>query len=193
MAVEILNAGIQPVDVTWRASAASRSGGALTSDGTGLTLALYDQSQSKWWDPESGVAGAWVVGRVEIDMTEDAGLSGLYSVELDMTVLVPTGERDLLAIITSGDSQDAISLVSFRHNLRSHPIEDEAAPHPLAKLSQVLNLLAASLNNNSITDDNDKRFKILQSDGETVAAQFDLTDAAGNASTREPFARTRVT
>lgn len=193
MSVEILTAGVQPVDQTWRALVVSRDGtNGLISDSVGLTLALYKQTAGTWWDPAAlaGVGG-WVADRTEINMQEDA-LGGLYYVDLDMTVLIPSGEQDLFAIVTSGDSNDASALVSFRHTLRSHPIVDEVAPNPITKLSEVLNLLAATLNNGSATDDSDKRFKVFQSDGETVAVQFDLTDAAGNASTMEPFVRTRV-
>lgn len=184
--VEILSTGEQPVDRTLRLVAASKDADGLASDSVGLTAAVRDPVAGKWWNGDGLV---WQDARHEHDMTED--VPGLYSLALATTSMVPSGELDVVVVVSSTDSPDAVALLPLRHGLRSLPLSDEVAPAPLTKLSHLLNLLGAYYGGSQEVSDVLKRLVVYQSDGETPAAEWDLRDAAGNPSAMERFRQVR--
>ena len=112
--VEILSTGEQPVDRTLRLVAASKDADGLASDSVGLTAAVRDPVAGKWWNGDGLV---WQDARHEHDMAED--VPGLYSLALATTSMVPSGELDVVVVVSSTDSPDAVALLPLRHGLRS--------------------------------------------------------------------------
>lgn len=190
MALELLNGDIQPLDRTWRVVVASKDGtGTLASDSIGVTVSLRDLATSKWWNPDPGV---WQLVQVNIDLAEDADVSGVYSVVVDAEAASGGAEKDALVVMNAADSDSAVALVALRHSLVSQAIPEVTLTAAPTTFGEALAVLAASLGGNAIVDDAENQLVLYQADGVTEIMRFGLKDAAGNPTSMEPFSRTVV-
>ena len=186
---QISAGGDQALDRTWRARVTYVSAaGALTAAAGDVTMAVYDPLAvaNKWWNATTGL---WQAGREENVMEVDA-LVGLYTLDVDPELLSPTNaEGDFVVLVNAADAAEFCADVSFRHSLRSLPVTEVSLSGAPATLSELIALLAAYFGGDAVVDDEAKQLVIYQSDGVTPCASFNLTDAAGNPSTMEPFQR----
>lgn len=181
--------GEQLLDRTWSAMVTYVSAaGALVAAVGDVTLAIYDPTAAvnKWWNADTGL---WVLARVDNVMVADA-LTGLYTLAVDPELLIPTNvELDVLCLVNAADAAESCEVARFRHSLRSQPVVETTLAGPPTTLAELVALLAAYFGGDAVVDDEAKQLIIYQSDGVTPCATFDLTDAAGNPSTMEPFQR----
>lgn len=181
--------GDQALDRTWRATVLYVSAaGALAAAAGDVTMAVYDSTAAvnKWWNATTGL---WVLARVDNVMDVDA-LTGLYTLAVDPELISPARlELDVLCLVNAADAVESHEVVRFRHSLRSLPVTEVSLSGAPATLSELIALLAAYFGGDAVVDDEAKQLVIYQSDGVTPCASFNLTDAAGNPSTMEPFQR----
>lgn len=104
----------------------------------------------------------------------DAGVAGTGQTYFGLRVVKPAS---MASIVTSGDPVYATT---------------EITQTDLTTVGGVLRLLATAAFGNQIIDDSTKTLKLYNSTGTDVVLEFDLQDAAGLASVREPFRRIRT-
>ena len=188
--LEILTPEVVLVGSTLRVVAFVKNNLGAPVDTSTLTYALFDLTTNRWWDATDE---AWEVNRVENAMAL-LDPAGIYSADVDVVTANPaTLAKEWLVFVTCDNPalQSARGL-SLRHSLMTQPVADAAIPADVSTLSDLLTLLRATFSHDQIVDDTTKRLIIYQADGVTPAIQFNLKDAAGTATTREPFQLIRV-
>lgn len=162
--------------------------------GRTCTIAIYDPGGAVWWD-EAG--GAWGAAKVDNPMTEvnDADLPGLHRFDFNHgTAGSATVNPSYFVEVTSDEaaSPTDIIVLEMRHSLLSQVISDAVVADPVNTLGELLLALKVVHTHNQVLDDTDKRLIFYREDGVATAMEFDLKDAAGAASVREPFEKERV-
>ena len=104
----------------------------------------------------------------------DAGVAGMGQAYFGLRVVKPA---TMQSIVTSGDPVYATT---------------EITASDLNTVGGVLRLLAVAAFSDQVIDDSTKTLKLYNSTGTDVVLEFDLQDAAGLASVREPFRRIRT-
>jgi len=159
--------------------------------GETVTYAIR-RSDGKWWD---AVDVAWENAKVNNATTEISAvdLQGVYeSDELSHEDMDPgLAEANWYIEVTNGTVTET-RVLSMRHDLLSAPVGDTVVADPVVTLTDLWRALKVVLTHNHRVDDSTKQLIHYQEDGTTPALTFDLKDAAGNASVREPFERQRV-
>lgn len=159
-------------------------------DAATVTYALYDLATDQWWD---AIDLAWEAVRVE-NATAQPGPAGVYAAPVDLASANPAATaREWLVFVTcDAPALQGARPISLRHGLSTFPVADAAVPANVTTLGALLTLLRVVHSHDQSVDDIAKQLVFFRADGQAAALRFDLKDAAGNASVREPFRRERA-
>lgn len=192
---EIINKNFVEPTGNFRVAVLCKDDTGAVNSGLSPIFLLYRFLDGKWWNETNEAwEGAVVVNSLtEVDAAQ---IPGVYSAAISMNNVTPNFSLTDMVLYVQ---DDAVAPTSFSAGIL-HPVWgflsagvfDTEIANPVDTFPKLLTALRAFLTHNQEINDDNKQLVIYKENGEDPAIAFNLKDAAGLPSGREPFSKERV-